>query len=127
MILVIIAACVTAAAGAYPAFVVSRVLPLDALRASRLRIGPKRLMASLVGAQFTVASLLLIGVTLTWLQNAELARTGLRTSSDPLIVIENPNGPNHVDQETLRSELTRIHKFWASRTPAASRGSASAP
>ncbi|HEY3516690.1 MAG TPA: ABC transporter permease [Gammaproteobacteria bacterium] len=108
MILVIIVACVTAAAGAYPAFVVSRVLPLDALRASRLRIGPNRLTASLVGAQFTVASLLLIGVTLTWLQNAELARTGLGTANDPLIVIENPNGSNHVDQETLRSELARI-------------------
>ena len=108
MFLVIIVACVTVAAGAYPAFVVSRVLPLDALRASLLRIGPKRLTASLVGAQFTVASLLLIGVTLTWLQNSELARTGLGTSSDPLIVIENPNGPHHVDQETLRSELTRI-------------------
>jgi putative ABC transport system permease protein len=108
MFLVILVACVTVAAGAYPAFVVSRVLPLDALRASRLRIGPRRLTASLVGAQFTVASLLLIGVALTWLQNSELARTGLGTSSDPLIVIENPNGPHHVDQETLRSELTRI-------------------
>jgi putative ABC transport system permease protein len=108
MILVIIAACVTTAAGAYPAFVVSRVLPLDALRASRLRIGSKRLTASLVGAQFTVASLLLIGATLTWLQNSELARTGLGAASDPLIVIENRNGPNHVDQETLHAELTRI-------------------
>jgi putative ABC transport system permease protein len=108
MFLVIIVACVTVAAGAYPAFVVSRVLPLEALRASRLRIGPKRLTALLVGVQFTVASLLLIGVTLTWLQNSELARTGLGTSSDPLIVIENPNGPHHVDQETLRSELAQI-------------------
>ncbi|HET7924220.1 MAG TPA: ABC transporter permease, partial [Rhodanobacteraceae bacterium] len=108
LFLVLIVAGATVAAGAYPAFAVSRVLPLDALRASRLHIGPKRLTASLVGAQFTVASLLLIGVALTWLQNSELARTGLGTSSDPLIVIENGNGPNHVDQDTLRAELARL-------------------
>ena len=107
MFLAVVAAGVTAAAGASPAFVVSRVLPLNALRASRPMLGPKRLTAWLVGTQFTVASLLLIGVAVTWLQNAELARTGLGTSSDPLIVIENPNGRNHVDQETLRSELAR--------------------
>jgi putative ABC transport system permease protein len=106
--LILVVACVTAASGAYPAFVVSRVSPLEAIRASRLRIGPKRLTAWLVGAQFTVASLLLIGVTVTWLQNAELARTGLAGSSDPLIVLENQNGANHVDQETLRSALTQI-------------------
>jgi putative ABC transport system permease protein len=106
--LILVVVCVTAASGAYPAFVVSRVSPLEAIRASRLRIGPKRLTAWLVSVQFTVASLLLIGVTVTWLQNAELARTGLAGSSDPLIVLENQNGANHVDQETLRSALTQI-------------------
>jgi putative ABC transport system permease protein len=108
MFLLLVIAGVTVAAGAYPAFVVSRVLPLDALRASRLRIGPSRLTGLLVGAQFAIASFLLIGVTVTWLQNAELTRTGLASLTDVLIVIENRNGANHVDQATLRTELTLI-------------------
>jgi putative ABC transport system permease protein len=62
----------------------------------------------LVGAQFAVASFLLIGVAVTWLQNAELARTGLASSSDPLVVIENRSGPNHIDHGTLRSALAQI-------------------
>ena len=108
MFLLLVIAGVTVVAGAYPAFVVSRVLPLEALRASRLRLGPKRLTMLLVGAQFAIASFLLIGVAVTWLQNAELARTGLGGSSDPLIVLENRNGANHVDQATLRTELALI-------------------
>ena len=108
MFLLLVAAGVTVAAGAYPALVVSRVRPMAALHTSHLQLGPKRLMTLLVGAQFAVTSFLLIAVTVTWMQNAELARTGLDSSSDPLIVLENQNDANRVDSETLRAELLQI-------------------
>ncbi len=104
----LVAAGVTIAAGAYPALVVSRVRPMAALHSSHLQLGPKRLTMLLVGAQFTVAGFLLIAVTVTWMQNAELARTGLDRSSDPLILLENQNDANRVDSETLRAELLQI-------------------
>src|SRR5262249_28914113 len=62
---------VTLAAGAYRAFVLSRVRPVFALRVGRLRIGPRSLATLLVGTQFAVTSFLLIAVTVTFLQNRE--------------------------------------------------------
>jgi putative ABC transport system permease protein len=98
----------TVLAGAYPAFVLARVLPLHALRAARGRLGPKALATLLVGAQFAAASFLLIAVTITTLQNRHLLRTGLGTDTDPLVMIENPREVSHVSGDTLRSELARL-------------------
>jgi putative ABC transport system permease protein len=99
---------VTLAAGAYPALALSRVQPVLALRASRQQIGSKLLTTLLIGAQFAVASFLLIAVTITALQNSHLVRTGLATNADPLVAIENEAGMTKVDSATLREELVRI-------------------
>ena len=101
-------AVVTLAAGAYPALVLSRVGAAASVRPSEARIGPKRLAALLVGAQFAVASLLLIGVTITWLQNARLERVGLGSEDSRLLLIENRPQTSGVDAETLRAELLRL-------------------
>jgi putative ABC transport system permease protein len=99
---------VTLAAGAYPAVALSRVEPMRALRASRQQVGSKTLATVLIGVQFGVASLLLITVTITALQNAHLRRTGLATEADPLVVVENIASMTKVDSATLRAELLRL-------------------
>jgi putative ABC transport system permease protein len=98
----------TLLAGAYPAFVLAKIVPLHALRVPRGRLGPRALATLLVGGQFAVASFLLIGVTITTLQNRHLLRTGLGTDSDPLVMIENPDAVSHVSTDTLRDELARV-------------------
>jgi putative ABC transport system permease protein len=99
---------VTLAAGAYPAVVLARVGPMHALRASVARLGARRIAAALVGAQFAAASLLLIAVTVTALQNARLVRTGLGAAADPLLLIQNSSQTTKVDSATLRAELARV-------------------
>lgn len=95
-------------AGAYPAFVLSRVRPVTAIRAGRAHVGPRFLSTLLVGAQFAVTSFLLIAVTVMYLQNVELRRTGLGVATDPLVVISNPGQITDVEPETLRAELERL-------------------
>src|SRR5690606_25196392 len=99
---------VTLAAGAYPALVLSRVRAAASVRPTDARVGPKRLAALLVGAQFAVASLLLIGVTITWLQNARLERVGLDSGDSRLLLIENTPQTTGVDTATLRAEPERL-------------------
>jgi putative ABC transport system permease protein len=99
---------VTLAAGAYPALTLAHVRPVGALRASRAELGSKWLSTLMIGAQFAVASFLLIVVTITALQNAHLKRTGLASASDPLVLIENPSSITKVDPATLKAELARV-------------------
>src|SRR5262249_22396126 len=70
--------------------------------------GSKWLSTLMIGAQFAVASFLLIVVTVTALENAHLKRTGLASASDPLVLIENPSSITKVDPATLRAELGRV-------------------
>ncbi|HEX5049053.1 MAG TPA: ABC transporter permease [Gammaproteobacteria bacterium] len=96
---------VTLAAGAYPAFVLSRVRPVSAIAVSQARLGSALFSTLLVGTQFGVASFLLIAVTVISLQNAEMRRTALSAIEDPLVVIENPARQTHVAAATLRERL----------------------
>src|SRR5262249_45274817 len=82
--------------------------PVFALRVGRLRIGPRSLSTLLVGAQFAVTSFLSIAVTVTFLQNRELERTGLHTTRDPLLVVENYPVLTKISSQTLRDELKRL-------------------
>ena len=99
---------VTMLGGAYPAFVLSRARPIDALRIGRVRLGPRFASTLLVGAQFTAASFLLIAVIVMYAQNAALARTGLGTTRDQQLVIDNFGPVTGVDGELLRAELERL-------------------
>ncbi|HUL82681.1 MAG TPA: ABC transporter permease [Gammaproteobacteria bacterium] len=108
LFLAAVIAAVTLAAGAYPALALANVRPVGALRASRAELGSKWLSTVLIGAQFAVASFLLIVVTITALQNAHLKRTGLASKSDPLVLIENTSSTTKVDSATLRAELARL-------------------
>jgi putative ABC transport system permease protein len=99
---------VTFMAGTYPALALARSRPMLGLHASRTQIGPKILSSLLVGGQFAVASFLLIAVAVTTLQNRQFLRTALGSTSDPLLLIENPSDITHIETITLRNELTRL-------------------
>ena len=99
---------VTLLGGAYPAFVLSRSRPIEALRVGRVRLGPRFASTLLVGAQFTAASFLLIAVIVMYSQNAALARTGLGATRDQQLVIDNFGPVTGVDGELLRTELERL-------------------
>ena len=99
---------VSLAAGAYPAFVLSGVRPIQALRSGRIRAGPRFVPALLVGLQFCAASFLLIAVIIMYSQNRDLKQTGFGLKGDPLVVITNPSQFTHVKPEDLRRALERI-------------------
>jgi putative ABC transport system permease protein len=99
---------VTLAAGAYPAFVLSRVRPVSAIATARARLGSPRFSTLLVGTQFGVASFLLIAVTVISMQNADLRRTALSALEDPLVVIENASTTTKVEDATLRERLAAL-------------------
>jgi putative ABC transport system permease protein len=101
-------ATVTLLGGAYPGFVLSRVRPIEALRIGRVRVGPKFASTVLVGAQFAAASFLLIAVIVMYMQNAALERTGLGSSRDQHLVINNFRPVTGVDSDTLLEELARL-------------------
>ena len=99
---------VTLLGGAYPAFVLSRVPPVEALRIGRTRVGPRFAGTILVGLQFAAASLLMIVVFVMQAQNNELERTGLGSTRDPVVVLQNAAQFSGIDNALLRSELERI-------------------
>jgi putative ABC transport system permease protein len=99
---------VTLLGGAYPAFVLSRVPPVEALRIGRSRVGPRFAGTLLVGVQFTAASFLLIVVLVMQAQNRELERTGLGSTRDPLVVTQNAPAFSGIDSTLLMSELARV-------------------
>ncbi|HET7133330.1 MAG TPA: ABC transporter permease, partial [Gammaproteobacteria bacterium] len=107
-VLAALVAAVTLAAGAYPAFVLSRVRPVSALATAQARLGSSLFSTLLVGAQFGVASFLLIVVTVMSMQNAAVRRTALRAIADPLLVIDNPTAQTKVTADTLRERLEAL-------------------
>jgi putative ABC transport system permease protein len=99
---------VTLAAGAYPALVLSRVRPVNALAVAQARLGSTVFSTVLVGTQFAVASFLLIALTVISIQNAAMHRTALSSIEDPLVLIENPTSMTKVGVDTLRERLAAV-------------------
>ena len=99
---------VTLGAGASPAFVLSRVRPVTAIACGQARLGSSLFSTLLVGAQFGIASFLLITVTVISLQNTDMRRSALSAIEDPLVVIENPARATKVSAETLRERLGAV-------------------
>lgn len=93
--------------GAYPALVLSRVRPVESLRAGTVRAGPRFVPTLLVGLQFAAASFLLVVALLMSAQNRVLQRTGIHPDRDPVVTIDNNLVSLGVSLDTLRSELLR--------------------
>ena len=104
---------VAVVAGFYPAFVLSAVRPVTALRLGRSKSGSRLVGRILVGAQFAASSFLLIAVIVMLSQNSELRRTGLGSSTDPYVVIDNPSQLSGVDPPTLKRELLNLPQVTA--------------
>jgi putative ABC transport system permease protein len=92
------------AAGAYPAFALSRSAPMTAMRQSRPG-GAGRWPTWVLAAQFAVASFLIVSVMAIRSQNQELERAALQTASAPVVVLRNNLRAARVDFEVLRNEL----------------------
>ena len=96
---------VTLGAGAYPAFVLTRVRPAEALRAGQSRAAPRFVAQALVGFQFASASLLLIAVIVLGQQNQVLIHGGLKAGADPVVVLGAPSMTG-VSPQRLREALS---------------------
>jgi putative ABC transport system permease protein len=103
-----VALVVTGVAGALPAIALARLKPAFALHGGVARLGPRTISTWLVGVQFFVTSVLLIGMAVSYEQNQRLQRTGLASNSDPLIVVDDYAKLTHVPHETLHTELLRV-------------------
>jgi putative ABC transport system permease protein len=95
-------------AGAYPALVLSRVRPTWALKSRDARGARGTASALLVGVQFAVASFLVIAIVVMQQQAAQLRRTALAGSEDPLIVVTNASAFTGVDTASLEDQLRAL-------------------
>ncbi|MGD2133772.1 MAG: ABC transporter permease [Maricaulaceae bacterium] len=103
-IVIAITAMVALAAGGYPALVLSRVRPAEALCAGRARGGPRFVAQLLVGVQFFSAGFLLILVTVAQLQRVELQNTALVPHTDPIVALTS-TAPLNMDFDTFATRL----------------------
>ena len=93
--------------GMYPALALSRVRPVDALRAGSVRAGPRFVPTILVGVQFAAASFLLVVALVMAQQNRMLQERGLQAARDPVVVLGNNLNDLGISFDTLREELLR--------------------
>lgn len=103
-----IVAVTSIAAGAYPAFVLSRFLPIEALRKGAKRSGSGVLKTLFIGVQFTLASILLTAVMVMYAQNAAMRAADLwRLPADPLVQITASLDSVDLDPDLLSTALLR--------------------
>jgi putative ABC transport system permease protein len=106
MTLVITIVIVTAVSASYPAFVLSKVRPIQAVRAGMEKSPRRRIAAFIVGAQFVSASFLLIAILVMQSQSAYIRKAALATLDDPFVVLANYSD-TPANYDTLRTELLR--------------------
>ncbi|MFL6606284.1 MAG: ABC transporter permease [Steroidobacteraceae bacterium] len=106
-LVILLLAVISLVGGGYPAFVLSRVRPIESLRAGNVRAGPRFVPTVLVGLQFAAASFLLIVALLMFSQGRVLQRVGLHLDRDPVVAIGNDVRELGVPFESLRNELLR--------------------
>jgi putative ABC transport system permease protein len=110
-LVILLLAVISLVGGGYPAFVLSRVRPIESLRAANVRAGPRFVPTVLVGLQFAAASFLLILALLTFSQGRVLQRVGIQPDRDPVVAIGNDVRELGVPFEILRNELLRDQRI----------------
>jgi putative ABC transport system permease protein len=98
---------VTLTAGTYPAFILSSVRPVQAMRAGSVRSGGRYIPRLLVGLQFFAASFLSISMLVMLNQNATLKQAVLSGHANAMIILSNSVRDANVDFDVLRTELLR--------------------
>lgn len=100
-------AAITLIGGMYPALALSRVRPVDALRAGSVRAGPRFVPTILVGVQFAAASFLLVVALVMAQQNLMLREQALQGGRNSVVVLGNDLSELGISFDTLREELLR--------------------
>jgi putative ABC transport system permease protein len=116
LLLISILVTVALLAGAYPAYLLSGVRPVAAIRGGMSRLGAPSLASVLLGAQFAAASFLLVAVTIIVLQHRALESSVAPPGGDPLLMIANDTSRTGVAQDTLRSALLQLPQVRAATT-----------
>lgn len=93
--------------GAWPALLLSRVRPTQALKISGWGAGSRIFRMVLITAQFVAASFLAIIMLVVQNQNDVLREAGLRFTEDIYVVLQDTPDDVGVDGEVLRSALLR--------------------
>ncbi|MCI0696538.1 ABC transporter permease [candidate division KSB1 bacterium] len=98
---------VAIAAGAYPAFVLSRFQPTEVLRGTGKvgASGGRRLRQSLVVFQFTISAALIIGTTIIYRQLNYMQHKNLGFSGEQVVVIDLPASLSATIRETLKQRV----------------------
>ena len=93
--------------GGYPALLLSRIRPTQALRMTGWGAGSRIFRTILITAQFTAASFLAIVMLVVQNQNSMLREAGLRFAEDPYVVIQDTPDDVGVSADVLRTALFR--------------------
>jgi len=106
-LVLLLLAVISLVGGAYPVLVLSRVRPVESLRAGTIRSGPRFVPTILVGVQFAAASFLLVVALLISAQNQVLQKLALSPGRDPVVIINNDIRQIGVSFDSLHDELLR--------------------
>ena len=98
------------AAGAYPAYMITRANPIDSLHNSMLKGNRGGLFRSLmIGVQFTISVFMLACVLVMYFQNQQVAKSANIFPKDHIVVLERAGVDDIVQRhETLRRELMAL-------------------
>jgi putative ABC transport system permease protein len=121
LMLLSIVAATSVAAGAVPAYVMSRFRPIEALRKGTKRSGTGWLKSVFIGVQFAVASVLLTAVNVMFAQNSAMRDRVAGLGAEPLVQLPVSLAQVDVDPDVLAAELERapaVKSVTGARTPA---------
>jgi putative ABC transport system permease protein len=90
---------------AYPAWALSRLQPVEALRSETARTGPRSIFRALVAVQFAAAAFLIVMVLVAREQNRTMAAGLPGLLRNATIAVTTSLVGSGVDPETLRTEL----------------------
>jgi putative ABC transport system permease protein len=119
--LLLVVAATSVAAGAIPAYVMSRFKPIEALRKGSRRSGTGWLKSVFIGVQFAIASVLLTAVNVMFAQNSAMRDRVAGLVDEPLVQLPVSLAQVDVDPDVLAAELERsraVRSVTGARTPA---------
>jgi putative ABC transport system permease protein len=107
LLLLALVAATSLAAGAFPAYVMSRFRPIEALRKGSKRSGTGWAKSVFIGVQFAVASVLLTAVSVMFAQNSAMRAAVTAAGIAPLVQLPTNLAAAGVDPAILAAELER--------------------
>ena len=106
LVMLTVAVATSLAAGAFPAYVMSRFKPIEALRKGSKRSGTGWRKSVFIGVQFAVASVLLTAVMVMFAQNSAMRDRVAGIGTEPLVQLPVSLAQVGVEPEVLAAELT---------------------